>query len=108
MKVRIKGIDKNNNLFGVVFMELILFIGGCLTVIAIILVFLLNANFPQKKFMKYLPSIVFIVAGIVLVPASLLGGRWTGVGVGLLGLLAFVLGIVILLIAVIIDTASKK
>lgn len=88
-------------------MGLILLIGGCLTVIAIILVFLLNATFPTKGFMKYLPSIVLIIAGIVLVPLSLLGGIWTGMGVGLLGLMAILLGVVVLLIAVIIGTSKK-
>lgn len=87
-------------------MNLILFIVGCLTVIAIILVFLLNASYPTKKFIKYLPSIVLIVAGIVLVPASRVIG--TGMGLGLVGLIAFVLGVVILLITIIVDLASKK
>lgn len=87
-------------------MDILIFVGGCIAVIAIVLVFLLNITFPSKKFMKYLPSILLVLAGIILVPMSLLGGSWTGVGVGIFGLVSFLVGIVVLLIASILDTAN--
>ncbi|ASN07029.1 hypothetical protein [Virgibacillus necropolis] len=89
-------------------MDIFIFIGGCLAVASIVLVIILYISFPHRKFIKYLPSIILIIAGIALVPLSLLTGRWTGTGVGLIGLMAFILGVVVLLICVILDTASKK
>lgn len=87
-------------------MNLILFILGCLTVIAIILVFLLHASYPTKKFIIYLPSIVLIVAGVIVAPASRVIN--IGMGLGLVGLIAFIMGVVVLLITIIVDLASKN
>lgn len=88
-------------------MDILIFIGGCVAVIAIVLVFLLNIAFPTKKFVKYTPPVLLIIAGIILVPMSLLSGSWTGIGVGIYGLLSFIVGIVGILIAAIMDTAPK-
>ncbi|ASK61203.1 hypothetical protein CFK37_02840 [Virgibacillus phasianinus] len=86
-------------------MNLILFIGAAIAVIAIVLVFLLHSTYTNK-FIKYIPALILIVAGVVLIPASLFTSSWTGTGVGLLGLMAIILGVVVLLIAVIMDTAK--
>lgn len=87
-------------------MNLILFIVGCLAIIAIILVFLLHATFPTKRLIMYLPSIISIVAGIVLIPASRFIG--IGMGLGLVGLVVFVTGVALLLLAIIVDILAKK
>ncbi|WP_404451291.1 hypothetical protein LG329_13260 [Virgibacillus necropolis] len=89
-------------------MEFFIFIGGCLAVVSIVLVILLNSGFPKRKYVKYFPPIILIISGVVLIPLSLLTGKWTGIGIGLLGLMSFILGVVVLLIAVILDMASKK
>lgn len=87
-------------------MDIIIFIGGCLAVGSIVLVFLLNMTLPERKFVKYLPSTIFIIVGVILVPLSFFSGFWTGVGVGLIGIMSFIIGIVILLVTVIMDTVS--